>query len=129
MTRRILIAILAASMAFVPTTAAFADHDWIDACADGNACFWEGAWLYSPVKSSDHRDANTYGDLYTNGASVGWDTDYVDNDMNFTHAHIYRFSNYTTELFCLNPNHGPRNVSGTTTASWKGHPGSLSWCF
>ncbi len=106
-------------------TVALADHDWIDGCADGNACFWEGTPWWSEAKSSDHRDANTYADLYYSGKSVGWHTDWVENEMNSTHAHIYRWSNYSSHLGCLDPNDPDElDVRGIETASWMGHSGN-----
>lgn len=106
-------------------------HDWVSGCnTSGNTCWREaeygGGWM-----QSDHRDAYMYPDKYVGNDTqrLGLDTDSFRNRMNETHAHIYKYANYSTELFCVNPGSTLiYSVHDTTTHSWKGHSESLSWC-
>lgn len=120
--------------ALIATTAApaLADHDWASGCnSSGNTCWYEqdngGGYM-----QSDHRDSNTFSDYYVgNGTqSIGYSTDKFRNKMNSTHAHVYKFNGYNTELFCVNPGSTVWwYVGGSTyTGSWAGHSGSLGWC-
>lgn len=124
--------VLAFAVALIASTAmpALANHDWASGCnTSGNSCWWEtGSGGYM---QSDHGDDYMSGNKYVGdpSMSLGWDTDYVKNKMNSTHAHYYKYAYRSTELFCVNPGSSTwQYVGSTTTHSWNGHSGSLGWC-
>lgn len=126
MRRRTSLSLIVALLVVGSTTVALANHGaWANGCHDGATCWWDGAYLWSANVHSDHRDIDTFPNTYSSGNSLGWSTDYIQNDMNLTHADIYKWSNYNTPIGCLNPNQSqPLDVRGSATGSWLGEPGN-----
>ncbi len=104
---------------------ALADHDWAAGCSSGNTC-WREVTNGGGNMQSDHRDSWTYFDVYAGNSSqnIGDHTDWFKNRMNVTHAHVFRFSGYSTELFCVGPADDTWIAVPTTTGSWNGGAGA-----
>ncbi len=130
MIRRMAVVLLGAIMVAGSAAVALANHGaWANGCHAGATCWWDGSLGWSANVHSDHRDIDTFPNAYSSGNSIGWSTDYIENDMNSYHAHIYRWDNYDVHLVCINPGSSyVYDARGTQTGSWLGHPGSLSWC-
>ena len=120
------LALVVALLVVGSTTVALANHGaWANGCHDGATCWWDGAYLWSANVHSDHRDIDTLPNTYSNGNSLGWSTDYIENDMNWTYARFYRWPNWGVAIWCLNPNDPlVLDVRGTPTGSWRGGSGS-----